>query len=91
MKAIYAKTKKSRWKQHAMRFLFAALFLFGAASVQAQNVYMHTGSMTVPSSGSISFYDSGGESHGPDYYWERWFQRNEERWKKTSSPTCPLL
>ena len=63
----------------AMKAAFIVLcsVLF-ALPAKAQNVYMHTGTMTVPSSGSISFYDSGGESHGPDYYWERWFQRNED-------------
>ena len=57
--------------------LFLLFILFAGITAKAQNVYMHTGSMTVPSSGIINFYDSGGESHGPDYYWERWFQRNE--------------
>lgn len=56
----------------------ALLTVLFSLSAKAQNVYMHTGSMTVPSSGTINFYDSGGESHGPEYYWERWFQRNEE-------------
>ena len=58
--------------------LFVVLMAVFAMPLKAQNVYMHTGSMTVPSSGTVNFYDSGGESHGPDYYWERWFQRNEE-------------
>ena len=58
-----------------MRAAFLALCaLIFVVPAKAQNVYMHTGTMTVPSSGSISFYDSGGESHGPDYYWERRLQ-----------------
>ena len=55
--------------------LFMALFTQFA---QAQDVYMHTGSRTVTSGEKVKFYDTGGASSGPDYYWERWFQRNEE-------------
>ena len=55
--------------------LFMALFTQFA---QAQDVYMHTGSRTVVGNDVVKFYDSGGKSSGPAYYWERWFMRNED-------------
>lgn len=62
-----------------MAFLALCAVLFALpAKAQLNNVYMHTGSQTVPSSGSINFYDAGGPSAGPAYYWERWFLRNED-------------
>lgn len=69
---------KKRWLNKLKTSLLLLMMVCFAGAAQAQNVYMHTGSMTVSSSGTINFYDSGGESHGPDYYWERWFQPNEE-------------
>ena len=69
---------KKRMLDKLKASLLLLMLVCFAGAAQAQNVYMHTGSMTVPSNGTINFYDSGGESHGPDYYWERWFQRNEE-------------
>ena len=75
MKKMVQKKKKCL---SLMTFALAMLMVLFAIPAKAQNVYMHTGSMSVPSSGAINFYDSGGESHGPDYYWERWFQRGEE-------------
>ncbi len=62
-----------------MTFALAMLMVLFAIPAKAQdNVYMHNGSKTV-GSGSVTFLDSGGESAPtPDYYWERWFQRNEE-------------
>lgn len=75
MQKYYPKKRKLNKLKTSLLLLMMVCF---AGAAQAQNVYMHTGSMTVSSSGTINFYDSGGESHGPDYYWERWFQRNEE-------------
>ena len=75
MKKMLQKKKCLSLKTFALAIL---MVLFAMPAKAQQKVYMHTGSMTVPSSGSISFYDSGGESHGPEYYWERWFQRNED-------------
>ncbi len=75
MQKNYPKKRKLNKLKASLLLLMMVCF---AGAAQAQNVYMHTGSMTVPSSGTIKFYDSGGESHGPDYYWERWFQPNEE-------------
>lgn len=78
-KTIMRQNLRKRKSRLVMRATFLALCaLIFMVPAKAQNVYMHTGSMTVPSSGTVNFYDSGGESHGPDYYWERWFQRNEE-------------
>lgn len=70
--------KKRKLNKLKASLLLLMLVLFAGAATAQTNVYMHTGSMSVPSSGTINFYDSGGESHGPDYFWERWFQRNEE-------------
>ena len=56
--------------------LFMALFTQGAMA--QTNVYMHTGSSTLVGNDVVKFYDSGGKSSGPAYYWERWFQRNED-------------
>jgi hypothetical protein len=76
MQKYYNKKRKLNKLKTSLLMLLLMCF---AGAAQAQNsVYMHTGSMTVSSNATISFYDSGGESHGPDYYWERWFQRNEE-------------
>lgn len=78
-KTIMRQILRKRKPRLTMRAVFLALCaLIFVMPAKAQKVYMHTGSMTVPSSGTINFYDSGGESHGPEYYWERWFQRNEE-------------
>lgn len=76
MQKNYPKKRKLNKLKAGLLLLMMVCFA-GAATAQT-NVYMHTGSMSVPSSGTINFYDSGGESHGPDYFWERWFQRGEE-------------
>ena len=76
MKKMVQKKKKCL---SLMTFALAMLMVLFAIPAKAQdNVYMHNGSKTV-GSGSVTFLDSGGESAPtPDYYWERWFQRNEE-------------
>lgn len=56
--------------------LFMALF---TQIAQAQtNVYMHSGTQNVPTSGYFDFYDTGGpESPNGNYFWERWYKSNE--------------
>lgn len=63
-----------------MRAVFLALcaLIFAVPTMAQQNVYMHTGSSTLVGNDVVKFYDSGGESSGPEYYWERWFLRNED-------------
>ena len=65
-----------RFKKAALALL---LILFAGMTMQAQqNIYMHTGSRTLVGNEVVNFYDSGGESSGPAYYWERWFSRGED-------------
>ena len=63
-----------------MRAVFLALcaLIFVVPTMAQTNVYMHTGSSTLVGNDVVKFYDSGGESSGPEYYWERWFLRNED-------------
>ena len=65
-----------------MRTAFLALcaVLFALPAKAQQVVYMRNGNQTVNagSANAVTFYDSGGPSAGPAYYWERWFQRNED-------------
>jgi hypothetical protein len=70
-----------KWKSRlVMRATFLALcaLIFVVPTMAQTNVYMHTGSSTLVGNDVVKFYDSGGESSGPEYYWERWFLRNED-------------
>ena len=65
----------------ALRVAFivlCALCFAMPAQAQTNKVYMHNGSRTLVGDEKINFYDSGGQSSGPSYYWERWFQRGED-------------
>ncbi|MBP5796996.1 MAG: chitobiase/beta-hexosaminidase C-terminal domain-containing protein, partial [Bacteroidales bacterium] len=66
------KKKRLVMRTFAMMF-FMALF---TQIAQAQNVYMHGGTQTVPATGSLDFYDSGGPSSA-DFCWEKWYSHNE--------------
>ena len=68
------KKKRLVMRTFAMLF-FMALF---TQIAQAQNVYMHSGTQTVPAVGSINFYDSGGpNSSDGSYFWEKFYSTNE--------------
>ena len=68
------KKKRLVMRTFAMLF-FMALF---TQIAQAQNVYMHSGTQTVPGTGSLNFYDSGGpNSSDGSYFWEKFYSTNE--------------
>ncbi|MCR4827454.1 MAG: chitobiase/beta-hexosaminidase C-terminal domain-containing protein, partial [Bacteroidales bacterium] len=71
---------RQKKKALALRTFAVAMFLalFTQFAQAQNNVYMHTGSRTLVGNETVKFYDSGGESSGPAYYWERWFSRNED-------------
>jgi hypothetical protein len=73
-------SNRQKKKRLFVRTLVMTLFmaLFTQIAQAQQNVYMHTGSSTITGTDKVNFYDSGGKSSGPEYYWERWFLRNED-------------
>ena len=78
--------KPGRFKKAAIALLF---ILFAGMTAQAQNVYMHSGTQTVPSNGSINFYDSGGPS-SPDFWWEKWYSHNENATLTFKNGSAPI-
>ena len=75
MKKVLQKKRCLSLKTFAVAVLMA---IFAMPAMAQTNVYMHTGSSTVTGNEVINFYDAGGKSSGPEYYWERWFMRNED-------------
>ena len=80
------KKKRLVMRTFAMLF-FMALF---TQIAQAQNVYMHSGTQTVPGTGSLNFYDSGGPS-SPDFWWEKWYSHNENATLTFKNGASPIL
>ena len=76
MQKNYNKKRKLNKLKTSLLLLMMACFAMPAMA--QNNVYMHTGSSTVTGNDVINFYDAGGKSSGPDYYWERWFNRSED-------------
>ena len=76
MKKKLQKLKCFSLKTFALAILMVAFAM--PAKAQTNKVYMHNGSRTLVGDEKINFYDSGGQSSGPSYYWERWFQRSED-------------
>ena len=70
--------KKRKLNKLKASLLMLMMVLFAMPAMAQQNVYMHTGSRTLVGNEVVNFYDSGGESSGPAYYWERWFSRGED-------------
>ena len=70
--------KKGKLNKLKASLLLLMMVLFALPAVAQQNIYMHTGSRTLVGNETVNFYDSGGESSGPAYYWERWFSRGED-------------
>jgi hypothetical protein len=57
----------------------AGILCFGLNAKAQTNVYMnHSGIEQVSHGASVNFYDEGGPSLGPDYYWERWYKHNSD-------------
>lgn len=72
-------------------FTLTLLMAIFALPVKAQNnVYMHSGTQTVPSTGSLNFYDSGGPSSS-DYWWEKWYSHNENATLVFKNGTSPIM
>ena len=58
-------------------FCLGILFFLTTSPAKAQEIYMnHNGTEKVGRSSALRFYDNGGPSLGPDYYWERWYSHN---------------
>jgi hypothetical protein len=70
--------KKRKLNKLKTSLLLLMMVCFAMPAMAQNNVYMHTGSSTVTGNDVINFYDAGGKSSGPDYYWERWFNRSED-------------
>ena len=87
MQQNYNKKRKYNRLKASLLMLLMTLF---AVPAMAQNVYMHTGTQTVPGTGSLSFYDSGGPS-SPDYWWEKWYSHNENATLVFKNGTSPIL
>ncbi|MBR6272790.1 MAG: chitobiase/beta-hexosaminidase C-terminal domain-containing protein, partial [Bacteroidales bacterium] len=70
---------------------FAMLFFMALFTQIAQaQVYMHNGTQTVPGTGSLYFYDSGGPS-SPDFWWEKWYSHNENATLTFKNGDSPIL
>lgn len=70
-----AKRKLNRLKTSLL--LLMMVCFAGAAQAQT-NVYMHSGTQNVSSTGYLDFYDSGGpESPDGSYFWEKQYKPNE--------------
>ena len=56
------------------------LTFFGLPLAKAQNnLYLNNnGSQSVSHGETINFYDEGGPSSGPDYYWNRWYKKDHD-------------
>lgn len=56
------------------------LTFFGLPLAKAQNnLYLNNnGSQSVSHGETINFYDEGGPSSGPDYYWNRWYKKDKD-------------
>ena len=80
------KKKRLVMRTFAMLF-FMALF---TQIAQAQNVYMHSGTQTVPGTGLLNFYDSGGPS-SPDFWWEKWYSHNENATLTFKNGDSPIM
>ena len=70
---------KAKLKNPMKHTLLILGLLMGSHAAMAQtHVYMHAGTQTVPSSGYLNFYDSGGpESPTGDYFWEKQYKPDE--------------
>ena len=76
MQKYYNKKRKLNKLKTCLLLLMMVLFA-GAATAQT-NVYMHSGTQNVPSTGYLDFYDSGGpESSDGSYFWEKQYKPNE--------------
>jgi len=76
MQKYYNKKRKLNKLKTCLLLLMMVLFA-GAATAQT-NVYMHSGTQNVPSTGYLDFYDSGGpESPDGSYFWEKQYKPNE--------------
>ena len=87
MQQNYNKKRKLNRLKASLLMLLMTLF---SVHAMAQNVYMHTGTQTVPGTGSLNFYDSGGPS-SPDYWWEKWYSHNENATLVFKNGTSPIL
>ena len=83
-------SNRQKKKRLVMR-TFAMLFFMALFTQIAQaQVYMHSGTQTVPGTGSLYFYDSGGPS-SPDFWWEKWYSHNENATLTFKNGDSPIL
>lgn len=76
MQKYYNKKRKLNKLKASLLLLMMVCFA-GVATAQT-NVYMHSGTQNVSSTGDLDFYDSGGpESPDGSYFWEKQYKPNE--------------